>query len=86
MTEQTQPALAGQVDRHVRPPRVVGALKAWRTRRAQRKLAGLKAKLAAVRELAQLCREDVPGTLVLDMRDIPQEIAEVEELLRQLAA
>jgi hypothetical protein len=55
-------------------------------RRAQRRLAGLKAKLSAVRELVKLCREYVPGALVLDMRDIPQEIAEVEELLRQLAA
>jgi hypothetical protein len=86
MNETQQPAVAGPVEPTVRPLRIVGALNAWRTRRAQRKLAGLKAKLAAVRELVNLCREEVPGTLVLNMQNIPQEIAEVEELLRQLAA
>jgi len=60
-------------------------LRDWRIRRAQRRLAGLKAKYAAVRELVKSCRGD-PGMLVLDMRSLPGEIAEVEELLRQLEA
>jgi hypothetical protein len=61
-------------------------LRDWRIRRAQRKLAGLKAKYAAVRELVGISNEWVPGTLVTDMRALPSEIAEVEELLRQLKA
>ena len=58
----------------------------WRIRRAQRRLAGLKARYAAARALVELCHEFVPGVLVWDMRTLPGEIAEVEERLRQLQA
>jgi hypothetical protein len=66
--------------------KLIKYLRDWRIRRAQRRLAGLKAKYAAVRALVELCYEKVPGALVRDMRILPGEIAEVEELLRQLQA
>ena len=60
------------------------SLRAWRIRRIKRKLAGLRAELTATQELVKLCFEDVPGSLVIEMRSIPCEIAELEELLKQL--
>ena len=65
-------------------PTVLGRLRAWRIRRTKRKLAGLRAELTATKGLVNLCDGDVPGALVIDMQSIPREIAELEELLKQL--
>lgn len=60
--------------------------KTWRRQRIERKIAGKKAKLLATRELVNACESSVPGTLVIDMRNLPQEIAELETLAKQLQA
>ena len=65
-------------------PTVLGRLRAWRIRRTKRKLAGLRAELTATQGLVKLCFGEVPGALVIEMRSIPREIAELEELLKQL--
>lgn len=78
--DERRDAVAGPVDCHVRP------LRNWRMRRAERRLAGLKAKYAATREMVAACEKTVPGALVVDMCELPRKIAEVEVLLKQLAA
>lgn len=52
--------------------------------RIEQKIAGLKAKLSAARELVNLCGSSVPGTLVLSMLTLPKEIAELETKAKQL--
>ena len=58
--------------------------KTWRLQRIERKIAGKKAKLQATRELVNACERSVPGALVCDMRNLPQEIAELETRAKQL--
>ena len=77
--KQSPPAVGSRLERWAR------ALRGWRIRRAQREVVGLRARLDATRELVRICKRTVPGALVLDMQRLPQRIAEVEELLRQLA-
>ena len=56
----------------------------WKIRKLQRKLAGLNAKLTATRELFNLCSEEVPGIIIINMQELPQEIAEIEKQIEQL--
>ena len=58
----------------------------WRRRRIEVKIAGLTAKLKATREIFNACAGTVPGGIVIDMRDIPQRIAELETRAKQLVA
>jgi len=58
----------------------------WRTNRIECKIAGLRAKLQATKDLANRCEGNVPGALVIVLRDVPQQIAEMEERVKQLKA
>jgi cell division septum initiation protein DivIVA len=60
--------------------------KAWRLQRLEYKIAGLKAKLAAARELFNACANSVPDGIVICLRDLPQEIAQLETRAAQLKA
>ena len=58
----------------------------WRTLRTERKIAGLKAKLQATQRIVVSCDGSVPWALVSDLQILPQEIAELETLEKQLKA
>lgn len=58
-------------------------IREWRVRRIKVALAGLKAKYDATMNLVGRCKS-LPGGLVQDIQDFSQQIAEKEELLRQL--
>lgn len=63
----------------------MNAIRQWRIHKIDIRLAGLKAKLQALKELANETTT-IPGGLVMNLRDLPQEIAELEERKRQLEA
>ena len=48
------------------------------------RLNGLRAKLVAVKEAVSLIKGQVPGWLVYDLIEIPKQIAEMEEVKKQV--
>lgn len=60
--------------------------KQWRLQRLECLIAGKKAQLSAVRELVNACANAVPGALIIEMKNLPREIAELETRAGQLKA
>ena len=56
----------------------------FRLRHLERQIAGLHAKYAAVKDLEKLCAKDVPWHLVVLMYELPQQIAQLETLQKQI--
>lgn len=61
---------------------LVSRFKAWQRRNRQMRLAGMIARLAACRELANQA-ERIPGAVVQEMMELPQEIAELQFQLKE---
>jgi hypothetical protein len=58
--------------------------KEYRRKRLIRKLAGLYARLDAVQKLTSRIVKDIPGNLVMELIELPEEIAVIEAELKQL--
>lgn len=54
----------------------------YRIKAVQRRVAGLQARLMAVEALAKVA-DPIPGVLVAPLCEIPQEVAELQEWLKQ---
>ncbi|MEQ1691401.1 MAG: hypothetical protein ABMA00_08965 [Gemmatimonas sp.] len=80
--ETTRPADAGPLERQVRR---LGWWARMRVNAIDVELAGLRAKLSATQGAIRMVAEgsSIPGSLVYDMRDLPRQIAELEERRRQ---
>jgi hypothetical protein len=58
--------------------------KAYRKKRMVRTLAGLYARLDAVQKLTSRIAKDIPGNLVMELIELPEEIAVIEAELKQM--
>lgn len=61
-------------------------IKQWLIRRIDVRLVGLRAKLKSTMEAINYIASgsSIPGAIVYDMRDLPRQIAELEERRRQI--